>query len=260
MVEDLIYDVGVVNGDDKAYYLFRGYPVIGIEANPILVAQACVRFATAIRADKLMLLNIGIGPRRETATFWVNERVSEWSSFVREDGCQNGTPCHSIEVRCQRLREVLDEHGTPFYLKIDIAGHDKYCLEDIRALDSPVYVSCEARSLEYLSLLSSRGYNSFKLLSQMTNNPPLDRRLLSRIQRRLFRLVRGDVWSAGGVGPGRKWLFPFGSSGPFGEETPGPWLSIPEVADRFEEKPQRNWFDFHAKRDVNSGTVSRAGA
>ena len=34
---DLIYDVGLFNGDDTAYYLYRGYDVVAIDANPVMI-------------------------------------------------------------------------------------------------------------------------------------------------------------------------------------------------------------------------------
>ena len=37
MEKNLIYDVGMSNGDDTAYYLHRGFRVVAIEANPLLV-------------------------------------------------------------------------------------------------------------------------------------------------------------------------------------------------------------------------------
>src|SRR5262249_5480686 len=44
----LIYDVGMNNGDDTAYYLRRGFRVVAIEPNPALVATACERFRREI--------------------------------------------------------------------------------------------------------------------------------------------------------------------------------------------------------------------
>jgi len=43
--KDLIYDVGMHNGNDIAYYLSRGYPVVSIEADPVLAEKAKNRFA-----------------------------------------------------------------------------------------------------------------------------------------------------------------------------------------------------------------------
>jgi hypothetical protein len=31
---DLIYDVGLLDGADTAYYLFRGFRVVAVDANP----------------------------------------------------------------------------------------------------------------------------------------------------------------------------------------------------------------------------------
>jgi len=32
--DNLVYDVGMHTGQDTAYYLFKGYDVVAIEANP----------------------------------------------------------------------------------------------------------------------------------------------------------------------------------------------------------------------------------
>ena len=42
MDDDLIFDVGLHHGDDAAYYLSKGFRVVGIEANPQL-AERCGR-------------------------------------------------------------------------------------------------------------------------------------------------------------------------------------------------------------------------
>jgi hypothetical protein len=45
----LIYDVGMNNGDDTAYYLWCGFRVIAIEVNPELAADVAQRFAHQIK-------------------------------------------------------------------------------------------------------------------------------------------------------------------------------------------------------------------
>lgn len=47
----LIYDVGMNNGDDTAYYLWRGFRVVAIEATPELVATAANRFRCEMKQD-----------------------------------------------------------------------------------------------------------------------------------------------------------------------------------------------------------------
>ena len=43
--EDLIFDVGLHKGEDAAYYLRKGFRVVGIDANPDLIEWNKKRFA-----------------------------------------------------------------------------------------------------------------------------------------------------------------------------------------------------------------------
>ncbi len=45
---DLVYDVGMHRGEDTAFYLAKGYRVVGFEANPELVEACQRRFAAEI--------------------------------------------------------------------------------------------------------------------------------------------------------------------------------------------------------------------
>ena len=58
--QDLIYDVGMNNGDDTAYYLQRGFRVVAIEADARLAKCAVERFGAQISSGQLRILNIGI--------------------------------------------------------------------------------------------------------------------------------------------------------------------------------------------------------
>jgi hypothetical protein len=57
---NLIYDVGLFDGADTAYYLFRGFNVVAIDANPVMVDKARSRFAKEIQEGRLTLFNVGI--------------------------------------------------------------------------------------------------------------------------------------------------------------------------------------------------------
>jgi hypothetical protein len=39
-----VYDFGMNNGDDVAYYLAKGFRVVGVEANSSLVDKCRIRF------------------------------------------------------------------------------------------------------------------------------------------------------------------------------------------------------------------------
>ncbi|MHC4899701.1 MAG: FkbM family methyltransferase, partial [Planctomycetota bacterium] len=162
MIEDLIYDVGMHNGDDTAYYLEKEFQVVAVEANPVLVQRARKRFAHAIAERRLQILNEAIGPETGTGTFWINDDNDEHSSFDREVCERNGSQSRSIEVEYVPFAEILAACGVPYYLKIDIE---------------------RARDL---------GYNGFKCIDQTGHNyPPMrhdNESLSGRMRSRLRRL------------------------------------------------------------------------
>ena len=254
MNSKLIYDVGMCDGSDTAHYLASGFKVISIEANPLMAAYGKRRFESEISAGQLTILNIGIANRTGTMPFWVNERRAEWSSFMKEIGCRDGTPCHSIEVPCNRMEDILKHYGVPFYLKVDIEGHDHLCLQGIPEDDLPQYVSCEACYVEWLDILFQKGYRKFKLINQADQFRALS---LSR-----ERLPLRDSWLKASNGIKKRWQnvfpvkYPYNSSGPFGEATNGEWMGYEEVKKLFldfergkngRRTNEVSWFDFHAK-------------
>ncbi len=265
MIEDLIYDVGMHNGDDTAYYLDKGFQVVAVEANPVLVQSGRERFAQALAEGRLQIHNVAIGPEAGTGTFWINDDNDEHSSFDREVCERNGSRCQPIEVEYVPFAELLAACGAPYYLKIDIERADIYCLRALDRHDLPKYVSVEAHELDYLMILRDLGYNGFKCVDQTGHNyPPMRRNnesLLGRMRSR-FRRLRYLVdrcrdrlgWHRRQQGD--KHFFPFGSSGPFGEETLGEWQSLETIAADWQhfnlghtQEGTLNvygWFDFHA--------------
>jgi hypothetical protein len=55
----LIYDVGMHNGDDTAYYLAKGAHVVAIEANPTLCDSVIQKFETPITEGRLNIFKYG---------------------------------------------------------------------------------------------------------------------------------------------------------------------------------------------------------
>lgn len=251
MTGDLIYDVGMNNGDDTAYYLHKGFRVLAVEADPVLVAAAHERFAEPIRQGRLQVVNCAIGPRDEDAEFWICEDRSEWNSFDRAIASREGRPHHSITVPCRRFRGLLEEYGLPYYLKVDIEGHDHYCVQDLAPGHLPPYLSIEMGGFESLLTLRDLGYTGFKLITQndhtqLVCDPFSTRQLVKRRLRSypsLFRLgqrisglrtrvlpQRNASTNGHGPAPGGGWTFNFGSSGPFADDTDGPWQTLEAVA------------------------------
>ena len=75
----LIYDVGVNDGSDSAYYLSLGFRVLGIEANPALANRLKDRFAREIEEQRYILLNVGIAATEDQLDFWVQDDTARES-------------------------------------------------------------------------------------------------------------------------------------------------------------------------------------
>ena len=115
---------------------------------------------------------------------------------------RDASPCSDITVPCVTLANLFGEFGVPYYLKIDVEGVDGAVLEQLQGNALlPQYVSVEdcRFGFQYMEILASCGYDAFKLLDQSTVCTMTD--------------------------PVTGRLFPAGSSGPFGNDVPGQWLS-----------------------------------
>ncbi len=262
MPQRLIYDVGVNDGTDTAFYLSLGHRVIGIEASPFMVETLRSKFAREIADGSFTLLGIGIAETEGTLDFWESQ-VTEWSSFHREIASRNGTPHYRAAVATRLFKNVIAEHGIPFYCKIDIEGNDGLCLEGLSRDTAPEYISIEmshAGGGRDLALLKGLGYDRFKLISQVTRAQPirfmtaLGYALPERWARESRKLLRRTI----GIETLDGWTFPGNASGAFAEDTPGPWRSheavhkmwefLRDVDLRFGKRGLGEWFDFHATK------------
>ncbi|PYP37892.1 MAG: hypothetical protein DMD48_10700 [Gemmatimonadetes bacterium] len=276
MERDLVFDIGVNNGEDTAHYLRRGFRVVGVDANPEMVAFCEGRFEDEIRAGRLILLNVGLAPEEGVASFFVSEgNGGVWSSLDPALASRGDLATHAVAVQARSLRSLVQEYGVPFYLKVDIEGAEHVCLRDIDTADAPAYVSFEASEgrLENLFLLANAGYTRFKLIDQLTFRqavpPPLHSMCLatatlSRLAKAQLRRVPGLVRAVRLMRPERtgdagtlRLSTPRPpdssmSSGPMAEDTDGPWRSVEDVAYAWlyyvRETITSNWYDVHAAR------------
>jgi FkbM family methyltransferase len=275
---DLIYDVGLCDGGDTAYYLFRGYRVVAIDANPIMIEKARSRFAKAIENGQLTLLNIGVSQSAGTADFWISDNP-EWSSFDRTIASRDGTPHQPVSVPVLPFSQLLAEHGVPHYLKIDIEGNDRLCLDGLKGAKLPKYVSVESECVgdskvlseeeatSMLDLLRDLGYRRFKLVNQTAWTPVRPSRAASFYMRLVTSAARGrlrvgglskiaeqftDVGRVAALG----FDFSHGSSGPWGDDIPGGWMTFEKAKSTHlrerrsafsQDRPLYSfWYDWHA--------------
>jgi FkbM family methyltransferase len=282
---NLIYDVGMGNGDDTAYYLSRGFRVVAIEANPVMVELTSRRFEREIATGTLSILNVGIRENEGELPFWICDSFSDWSSFALSVASRDGAAHHQIQITCRRFQSVLAEFGIPYYLKLDIEGKEICCLRDLTAFtDLPKYLSFEQSgwAKEALPLLRKLGYTGFKLISQRNylavEYPPTQEEVSQERARKLLQSRNPLLRAARKIGmrrwleskidrPRRRngWTFPVGSSGPFAEDIPGRWQSVDEitatlakaytdcqagvVSEFWDSSRYSFWADLHARRE-----------
>jgi FkbM family methyltransferase len=261
----LVYDIGLHNGADTRQYLNEGCRVIAIDANPAMCAAAVAEFQSHINTKRLTVLNLGVARRAEKLEFWICDDVTEWSSFYRGIASRNRAKHHALQVDCVPIQDIIARFGVPDYMKIDIEGNDKYCLDGLTKDTSPRYISIEMDHVageRDIRSLYALGYRRFKVIcqnnvwEQVTENNIWFYKLgpESRLMP-LLRKMNAISRRIAGRQPilvGRK----FGESGPWGERTSGTWhpfehtLRMWSVLHDIEKRTGGQgvwwWFDIHA--------------
>lgn len=209
----LVYDIGMHRGQDTAYYLKRGFRVIGIEADPEHAAYCRNLFSEAITANRLVVLEGAIsGDSAPRVLFHKNLENSHWGTvdpaWVKRNQLR-GTHYQAIQVDRINLRACLERYGIPYFMKIDIEGADVLCLHALRGFTvMPSYLSLESDLKSFagveqeVRLLRELGYNAFRAVQQ-ANLPARTR----------------GVPLPGGI----THSFEYGCSGPLPEEFPAHW-------------------------------------
>jgi FkbM family methyltransferase len=235
MIQNLIYDIGFHIGQDTQFYLEKGFHVVGIDANPILIENGKIKFSKYIDENKLILINSGVSDETSELPFYVNANLSEWSSFDKSIGTSRGN-YETISVKVIPLKEIILKYGVPYYLKIDIEGYDFKAVYSIRDLqEKPKYISVENGQKYIIDELLHQGYRRFKFVNQ------------ALIQNcKLTQPSKEGLYV--------DYNFSVGCSGPFGDDINQDWVSYEEVVEKSEaywNKIDRDdsidgWFDLHA--------------
>jgi FkbM family methyltransferase len=240
-----IVDVGMHVGSDSEYYAKRGFKVVAFEANPVLADEGKVRFSELGLDVDVRNFAIYDGPE-ETIDFHIHLSNSQWSSIKESLASRGEAGTTMVKVRTANLADQLRAIQDKIHMvKIDIEGFDYVALEQIASLDvMPQYISVENGGKWFLNLFAKMGYKKFKYSNQMYNaattipwKSPHGKRIEHKFDRH--------------------------SSGAFGEDLPGRWLTL-EEADNLSEAidlarsktkgdvwaQSIGWFDMHARLDA----------
>jgi FkbM family methyltransferase len=219
--QDLIFDAGIHLGEDTDFYIKKGYRVVAIEANPQLVEYRKTRFLSQITNGTLDIISGAIARNRNDGIvpFYLN-RNSVWGTIEEGWMVRNeklGAPSTKIEVQAINIHSLFQQYGTPHYIKIDIEGQDLTVLSALKtSSELPTFLSIESDKVSFENLTKELdafvelGYKKFKIVQQAT-------------------IPGSNVKTETLDGTQLDYTFPLHSSGAFGEDLIGKWLSYDEA-------------------------------
>jgi len=246
----LVFDIGMFDASDTRYYLETGCRVVAVEANPDLATRAQAELASEIASGQLVVVNRAISDTRGEIELLLCAEDLGSSTLFRELIAHRSPPS-SIRVSTITLAELIAEHGTPTYLKVDIEGADRYCVLAIEAEHRPHCLSFEVGPdfEELLAHAEKVGYSRFKLIGQcsfleLDNERGLGHRLKLRLLRWLGYSEPAQVRRA------NRWFRLMHSSGPAPWGSDGAWRSASALRRQWEaaraQKHVMGWYDVHA--------------
>ena len=219
MKRNLIFDVGLHLGEDSEFYLKKGFDVVAVEASPANAVKAAKRLKGYVDSGRLTIVNKAITSDEGPVAFFVSDR-SIWGTTDPNTAERNrhlGSSISEITVPGVPFHRLLEQYGVPYYMKIDIEGADTLCLEGLMAsADRPKYVSIESSKTSFddlvneFSLLQRLGYRKYKVVPQHRID-----------EERLPKTAREGQFV--------DHVFEEGSSGAFGQELPGEWMSLEQA-------------------------------
>ncbi len=164
--DNLVMDIGVSEGNDTAYYLAKGFDVIGVEADPKSCENVVKRFAREVQDGKLCVLNFAAsersGDKLKIFVHNVHQGISGQSK--RAEVPDNYS---EYDVRTIDWLTLIAQKGLPRYVKIDIEGAEAPFLRGmLESRAFPEFISVECHKFEPIALLKRMGYRRFKLVDQ----------------------------------------------------------------------------------------------
>ena len=219
MNERLVYDIGMHKGEDSAFYLAKGYEVVGFEANPEL-AEACrMRFT---EENGVRIVEGAVAGAEQATVRFYRHPASVWGTIYPEWARRNSAFAEStpVEVDVVDFAAILEEAGMPGYMKVDIEGADMLCLRALAEFEErPRYVSLESTKTDWqallteLSVLEQLGYTRFAVVQQAD-------------------IPGSEIVTETLAGEPLRYRFEAGASGPFGSDLDG-WTDRAGAEERY---------------------------
>lgn len=121
---DVVFDIGANTGDKAAALLSRGAKVVCVEPQPACVEVLNNRFRAH---PNISIVPKGLGSRPGIMPMHINSRAPVLSTLSTEwmqGRFANETWDQTLDVAITTLDEMVRQHGSPRYAKIDVEGFE----------------------------------------------------------------------------------------------------------------------------------------
>jgi FkbM family methyltransferase len=172
---DMVFDVGANDGAKTDIFLRLGTNVVAIEPDGACQSMLRDRFLRyRWRSSSVALVGKAVSDKSGVEEMWVdgpgsavNTMSRKWADHLKENknsfrhghcGLEFG---HSKSVETATIRDLVKLYGSPFFIKIDVEGHE---LRVLRGMSQPVpFLSFEIN----LSTFRQEGIECVRLLGRL---------------------------------------------------------------------------------------------
>lgn len=174
---DLIFDIGANEGAKTDVFLRLGARVVAVEPNDECSRNLEERFLELrIKPRPVTIVNTAVSNKSGTEEMIidgpgsaVNTLSPKWAEFLKKNKAGFAYRHCGLEfkqtqlVKTTTLDEIIAQYGLPFFVKIDVEGHE---LSVLRGLHQPVrYLSFEVNLPEF----RSEGMQCIRVLAELSD-------------------------------------------------------------------------------------------